>query len=199
MNDTKKRIKETALRLFLQKGYSVGINEIIEQANTSKGAFYHHFKRKGELFIDTIDDFFFKNYRQFDEIVQNPDLTLNEKMRMLIYAVFEPFQRISETISREETLNYINILAEYPNNEDLKKKSIGYFERLIEVFRDIFNNAQKERQISQDIDVDLLSYHIGILIDGAVIDAILVFESISESLDLCNKSVDQILSLIETK
>lgn len=44
------RILETAARLFHERGYSeVGINEIIEKAETAKATFYQHFKSKQSL------------------------------------------------------------------------------------------------------------------------------------------------------
>ncbi|NNE93843.1 MAG: TetR/AcrR family transcriptional regulator [Verrucomicrobiales bacterium] len=41
---------ETATRLFQERGFSeVGINEIIEKAETAKASFYQHFKSKTDL------------------------------------------------------------------------------------------------------------------------------------------------------
>lgn len=46
----KDRILETASRLFHERGYSgVGINEIIDQAETAKATFYQHFRSKETL------------------------------------------------------------------------------------------------------------------------------------------------------
>jgi AcrR family transcriptional regulator len=44
------RILETASRLFFKRGYSeVGINEIIDKADTAKASFYQHFPSKEAL------------------------------------------------------------------------------------------------------------------------------------------------------
>ena len=44
------RLLQTASRLFQERGFSeVGINEIIEKAETAKASFYQHFKSKTEL------------------------------------------------------------------------------------------------------------------------------------------------------
>ncbi|MBN6185766.1 TetR/AcrR family transcriptional regulator [Aneurinibacillus sp. BA2021] len=59
---TKKRILHVALELFNKKGFSnVTVDEIIEQAETSKGAFYNHFKSKHDIFLEKfkeIDSFY---------------------------------------------------------------------------------------------------------------------------------------------
>jgi len=48
--NAKERILETAATLFHQRGYSeVGINEIIEKAETAKASFYQHFPSKESL------------------------------------------------------------------------------------------------------------------------------------------------------
>lgn len=46
----KERILDTASRLFQERGYSeVGINEIIDKAETAKATFYQHFPSKESL------------------------------------------------------------------------------------------------------------------------------------------------------
>lgn len=46
----KERILDAALRLFNEKGFhGVTVEQIVEEAETSKGGFYHNFKSKDEL------------------------------------------------------------------------------------------------------------------------------------------------------
>ncbi|MCP5541176.1 MAG: TetR/AcrR family transcriptional regulator [Akkermansiaceae bacterium] len=48
--NARERILETAARLFQERGFSeVGINEIIEKAETAKATFYQHFPSKDSL------------------------------------------------------------------------------------------------------------------------------------------------------
>lgn len=59
---TKKKILDIALELFSQKGFdNVTVDEIVAKSQTSKGAFYVHFKSKYEVFLEKfreIDDFY---------------------------------------------------------------------------------------------------------------------------------------------
>lgn len=59
---TKKKLLDTALDLFSKKGFdNVTVDEIVNISNTSKGAFYVHFKSKYEVFLEKfkeIDDFY---------------------------------------------------------------------------------------------------------------------------------------------
>lgn len=64
--DTRKSILDVSLNLFSQNGYdATSVAEICEHAQVSKGAFYHHFSSKQELFLalmetwlETVDGFF---------------------------------------------------------------------------------------------------------------------------------------------
>lgn len=57
--DTRDRITYEAFTIFLDKGYkSATYAELMKAANMSKGAFYHYFKNKEELFARVIDRYF---------------------------------------------------------------------------------------------------------------------------------------------
>ncbi|MDP9076329.1 MAG: TetR/AcrR family transcriptional regulator [Bacteroidota bacterium] len=54
--DTRKRIIDTASRLFYQQGYnSTGINQIIDEADISKASLYQHFRSKEDLLIEYLE------------------------------------------------------------------------------------------------------------------------------------------------
>lgn len=71
MNSTKEHILKTSLLLFLQKSYrDVTMNEIVKKTGLSKGAFYHYFTSKEELFKEIAVDFFSMgavNYSSFSK------------------------------------------------------------------------------------------------------------------------------------
>lgn len=59
MTDTRSHILMVSLRLFLQKSFKeVTMKEIVEQTGMSKGAFYHYFTSKEQLFHEIIHTFF---------------------------------------------------------------------------------------------------------------------------------------------
>ena len=54
--DTRLRILSTAERQFAQSGYdATGVAELCRSAGVSKGAFYHHFASKHDLFLQLLD------------------------------------------------------------------------------------------------------------------------------------------------
>lgn len=62
--DTKAFITETSFKLFLDKGYNpTSMSDLMQAANLSKGAFYHYFKNKEELYHEVIERYFLSYYR----------------------------------------------------------------------------------------------------------------------------------------
>ncbi len=54
--ETRIKIMDAAIMLFSNHGYNkASVDDICEEAGISKGAFYHHFKSKQELFIALLD------------------------------------------------------------------------------------------------------------------------------------------------
>ena len=55
---TEEHILETAFRLFLKKGFSdISINEVIREAETTKGGFYYCFKSRENLVAKVIEKY----------------------------------------------------------------------------------------------------------------------------------------------
>jgi AcrR family transcriptional regulator len=54
---TKKKIMESARRLFAERGYAdSAVEEVVREAGVTKGAFYHHFSDKAGLFRSIFDE-----------------------------------------------------------------------------------------------------------------------------------------------
>jgi len=56
--ETEKKIIQSALELFVRKGYhGTSINNITQKVGLTKGALYSHFSSKGELLLRIIDEY----------------------------------------------------------------------------------------------------------------------------------------------
>ena len=54
--ETRTKITDAAIKLFSSNGYNkASVDDICTEAGISKGAFYHHFKSKQELFLALLD------------------------------------------------------------------------------------------------------------------------------------------------
>lgn len=197
MINTKERITKIALQLFLTKGYAVGINEIIEKSGTSKGAFYHHFASKGQLFIDTIETFFLSNLNEID-FIEDPNLSFRQKILKLVNNSYKPFQEIKELISEKNGLNYLSIIAEYPNHENLRNKNHLHFNQFMDAIGKIIHKAIEDGSIKRSVNINTLSYQIGMLIDGSIFDAIMMYNSVEKAEQACLLAVDQLVDILES-
>jgi len=56
MHSTKQRLIDAGLRMLLQHGYnSLSIQALLDETNTPKGSFYHHFKDKEDFALQVLD------------------------------------------------------------------------------------------------------------------------------------------------
>jgi AcrR family transcriptional regulator len=59
MNESKEHILKIGFMLFLQKSFKeVTMKEIVQKTGLSKGAFYHYFQSKEQLFQEILNNFF---------------------------------------------------------------------------------------------------------------------------------------------
>ena len=55
--ETRKSVLDAALRVFSRKGYAAAaLKEIAEEAGVTRGAIYHHFANKEQLYLALADD-----------------------------------------------------------------------------------------------------------------------------------------------
>ncbi|SEI88399.1 transcriptional regulator, TetR family [Bhargavaea ginsengi] len=81
--ETKRRIIETAIALFHERGFNnVTVDEIVAVTNTSKGAFYNHFTSKHEVFAEQ-----FKQIDQFyvEHLVPRLDADQSIMERLILF------------------------------------------------------------------------------------------------------------------
>lgn len=84
INDTSLKLMQTATELIWDSNYdNVGIAEICEKAGVTKGAFYHHFSSKAELFASACALELEKVRRRMDESL-SPRFTALEQLENLV-------------------------------------------------------------------------------------------------------------------
>ena len=84
---TKQRIIDCALKLFEERGYKdVTVDEIIKEADSSKGAFYNHFPSKDALIYEIVK---FKDamYTEWNKEIDALK-TAEEKLRYFSHNLF---------------------------------------------------------------------------------------------------------------
>lgn len=89
--ETVRRILDTAEELFIQKGYDhTSLQEILEATGLSKGAIYHHFASKEEIFYSVCDRIGQRNGEVLAEVRDDPALNGLDKLRAIFKVSLQP-------------------------------------------------------------------------------------------------------------
>jgi AcrR family transcriptional regulator len=72
---SRNRLVETALELFVEQGYdATPVSQILERAGMARGALYHHFPEgKKQLFVEVVDVVDHQLHEGFDQILVDTD------------------------------------------------------------------------------------------------------------------------------
>ncbi len=105
---TRTNLLTIAAGLFRHKGYNgTSLSDIINEANVSKGALYHHFSNKQELLYAVVDELYRAHYlAPWQSVVAAEDP---------IEAIVEALEELSENVSDEDMCHGCpvhNVLAE---------------------------------------------------------------------------------------
>jgi len=89
MTDSKNQILQTALKLFLRSPYKeVSLKDIVNEVGLTKGAFYHYYTSKEELFEDAVK--YFYNHVMITDYRSFPKTTLKEFYEHYLKVLQEP-------------------------------------------------------------------------------------------------------------
>lgn len=142
--ETRNNLFKTAKDLFMEFGYdAVSVDEIVEKAGTSKGAFYNHFKSKDQIILEQfieIDDFYQEQYKQIGKI-KNAE----KQLLALIKSQHEYISRVMG-ISFIKTVYYSQIIKndpEKPFNDENRP--------LYTIVHEIIDHGQQTGEFRTDI------------------------------------------------
>ena len=77
MNPSRKKILDKSFGLFLNENYdSVTMQQIQEASQVSRGAIYHHFKSKEDIFKEIVDIYLLPIFSSFSSITEEEKGTL---------------------------------------------------------------------------------------------------------------------------
>lgn len=160
MNETKKTIIKAALKLFLQKGYKdVTMKELLQATNLSKGAFYHHFKSKEQLFKVIVSLFY--NLKTIDYNALSAD-NLKDFYIQYATAVTETYHRlfayIGSDIQGASSYNFFLIWFDarrlFPEFKEVEQQQ---FEQDRKAWKYVIRRAKRKREIRTKISEEQIA------------------------------------------
>ena len=165
--DSKDKILHVAFSLFIHKGYrDVSLREIVDEVGLTKGAFYHYFKGKEQLFTEVIDHFFLGLNDTIYE--QLPKAQLKSFMTEYVEKLVEQIRHISrdalkqgDTISLSYYYLAFDALRILP---DFATKIHEVFHREERAWIEVIENAKASGEIVSSVE----SRHLAILFISAI-------------------------------
>ncbi len=138
----KKKIIETAWRLFYEQGYdTTTIEQIIMECQVSKGTFYHYFSAKTDLF-SSLSDLFDEQYRIIVKDLE-PSLHSFDK---LIYMSKHLFKYIEDKIPVDILAYLYSSQVTKKGEKHLLNQNRYYYKAL----RLIIEEGQKKNQLKNE-------------------------------------------------
>jgi AcrR family transcriptional regulator len=161
MNDTKDFIIKTAFKLFLLNSFrDVTMQEIVKATKLSKGAFYHYFKSKEELFLEVVENFFlFDVFLNKNENLKN--ISLKEYCLEYLTHTHEFIEEIKnvvglDTDNIEHNISYFTMVFDAMRRfPDFKEKVLASQIKDLEIWQIIIENATKNQEISPKMSSEM--------------------------------------------
>lgn len=189
-------IIEAAFLLFLDKGLEqTSLNDIIKKGNISNGGFYHHFKSKESLIIETINTYiYFHPKTSFDDIDKS-DKSTKDKIKVYLSKTigYDIDKQIFTNVTFScEKIDYkkLNILffssfKKYDLLKDIYEKNTQYIENFI---KRLIDSGVSSGEIKKDVNSSILSsiiftIFIGNIVYWMVSDDLNLFDMFSKHLD----------------
>lgn len=145
--ETRARILEAAVKQFSVSGYNKSsVDNICEQAGISKGAFYHHFKTKQELFLALLDGWL----AVLDQAIET---TKNQPVPETFQKLTEYFPYIFESAGDNLPM-FLEFLLQATRDDTLWEASIAPYRRYHKYFVSLIERGIEEGSFV-DVDPDL--------------------------------------------
>lgn len=107
-NHQSKRLEivTNAEKLFVDKGYdNTNVEDILKAVNLSKGGFYHYFKTKEEVLLESMNQFSNQMLLEINVIVENTELDALEKLNLFLEKKKDLLK------SKKDVLRYMTMLV----------------------------------------------------------------------------------------
>ncbi len=155
MSDTKEFIVDQAYSLFLSRSYeAVSISDISKAIGFTKGALYHHFTNKENLFKAVIDKYLIINELN----ISNTKITLAQFIEESINHTRKIIHGIFGEVPTFVPINYISLIIDafrhYPGFASEKE---NLFTNEIEKIKTIMDNAIALGEIRKDINTSYMA------------------------------------------
>jgi TetR/AcrR family transcriptional regulator, transcriptional repressor for nem operon len=196
VKDTKDLILDTAFTLFMNNNYeSVTFTELCRATKLTKGAVYHYFSSKEELFKAVIDKYVLLAHNKsqadslaLDQLIKFKIAEIEHRMQNSIVCKLDKYN--------SAPLNYIQLLfLSYKYYPDFKKIGDAIMVSEIEIWNKAISNSIKQGVIRNDIDVETTAFTFIAIITNLVLR--LINTNSENHLEIIEKQLNGLYRLLK--
>jgi TetR/AcrR family transcriptional regulator, transcriptional repressor for nem operon len=167
---TRERILRVAERLMTDQGYSAtSVDQVIAEAGSSKGAFFHHFTSKSDLAVQVVERYVTADLAHLDAGLAATAHITDPTARVTAFFRFYE-DGADELMSEQSGCLYATVLAEREFTGGEVNDQVAKAERAWrEAVADLLRPALAAHRPTLDIDVDALADHLYTTFEGAFI------------------------------
>lgn len=170
-----------AVRLFSQAGYeAAAVNGICAMAGVSKGAFYHHFPSKQQLFLAILDDWLGDVDSQLFAHLKPGERATDSLMEM-----GKNLGVIFEAASGQLPM-FLEFMVRASRDQAAWDATIAPYRRFQGQFAQLIEKGQQEGSIRPEVDAQavswmLISLAVGVLLQGVIDPGMADWNSVTRS------------------
>jgi AcrR family transcriptional regulator len=184
--NTRELIIQNSFILFLKSGVKeVSINDIIHQCNLSKGAFYHHFKSKEQIYLEVLNRFFFSYFKK-QNVFYAASIPLQEKLDRFEKSFIDPYQEIADLLDQDQLTAYFRFLFQAASSYDSLRLRINkHFYRKAYYLFQILETAREIGEINTNMDLRIAARQLfNMLIGATILDGINSMEDLKKNIHI---------------
>jgi len=167
---TRERILDGAERLVLDKGLaSTSVDDILDEAGTSKGAFFHHFPTKNHLARALVERYAAADRGFLDEFMTRAEAEHPDDPAGQLLAFVSSFVDVSdELVASQPSCLYVSYIYDKQLSEDgtnavIEDVLLAWRARLAAKLRE----ADAIHPLAGDVDLEALADHVVTTFEGA--------------------------------
>jgi AcrR family transcriptional regulator len=194
MDNTKDFIIEEAFKLFLNHSYeAVSISDISQAIGFTKGALYHHFKNKEDLFKEVIDKYLYIPGVNVDV----DTISFYDYIQLSMAEADKIIKSIFNNSLTFTPINYFSLFTDaFRHYPGYAKDKASYINTEIEKTKIVLENAIKSGEIRNDIDPSLMATHYFSMNMGLA-GNLLTSNSVDDSVGLMKKQSFEFYKLLK--
>ena len=161
--ETKKRLYESAEKLFIKYNYAdVSVEAITEAAGVTKGTFYVHYDSKDELYISLFTDYAARidtEYKAFFENLQS-DISASDALLALVEKIVDV--NVGAVGYDKMKTFYVLQLSRAVSTESVN----GSNRELYTIFEDLLNRGMQQGEFKKSLSLETLTRQVVMAIRG---------------------------------